>query len=56
VGCGGPELGLLEGPGGSGVTGEGEHGSGALVDLVRDLITGKADVHGAADRLRSWQI
>ncbi|MBC7268112.1 MAG: toxin Doc, partial [Streptomyces sp.] len=29
---------------------------GALVDLVRDLIDGKADVYAAADRLRSWQI
>jgi hypothetical protein len=29
---------------------------GALVDLTRDLISGKTDVYGAADRLRSWQI
>ncbi|CAL9343898.1 hypothetical protein SUDANB6_00327 [Streptomyces sp. enrichment culture] len=29
---------------------------GALVDLVRDLMSGTADVHGAADRLRSWQL
>jgi prophage maintenance system killer protein len=29
---------------------------GALVDLARDLMSGKADVFGAADRLRSWQI
>lgn len=29
---------------------------GALVDLARDLISGKTDVFGAADRLRSWQI
>ncbi|MFH9670875.1 toxin Doc [Streptomyces sp. NPDC017405] len=29
---------------------------GALVDLARDLISGKTDVYGAADRLRSWQI
>ncbi|NUO42004.1 MAG: toxin Doc, partial [Streptomyces sp.] len=26
------------------------------VDLARDLISGKTDVYGAADRLRSWQI
>ncbi|MCG7209101.1 toxin Doc [Streptomyces arenae] len=29
---------------------------GALVDLARDLISGKADVYAAADRLRSWQL
>jgi hypothetical protein len=29
---------------------------GALVDLARDLLDGKTDVYGAADRLRSWQI
>ncbi|MEU4039383.1 toxin Doc [Streptomyces collinus] len=29
---------------------------GALVDLARDLISGKTDVYGAADRLRAWQI
>ncbi|GGV66159.1 MULTISPECIES: toxin Doc [Streptomyces] len=29
---------------------------GALVDLARDLMNGKIDVYGAADRLRSWQI
>jgi hypothetical protein len=29
---------------------------GALVDLARDLLSGKADVFGAADRLRSWRI
>jgi prophage maintenance system killer protein len=29
---------------------------GALVDLARDLLTGDADIYGAADRLRSWQI
>ncbi|GAX49578.1 toxin Doc [Streptomyces olivochromogenes] len=29
---------------------------GALVDPARDLISGKTDVYGAADRLRSWQI
>ncbi|MEU3278995.1 toxin Doc [Streptomyces antibioticus] len=29
---------------------------GALVGLTRDLIDGKTDVYGAADRLRSWQI
>ncbi len=29
---------------------------GALVDLARDLMSGKADVYSAADRLRSWQI
>ncbi|AWW36250.1 toxin Doc [Streptomyces cadmiisoli] len=29
---------------------------GALVDLARDLLDGTTDVHGAADRLRSWQI
>ncbi|MCQ9184885.1 toxin Doc [Streptomyces sp. IBSBF 2953] len=30
--------------------------SGALAGLARDLLDGKTDVHGAADRLRSWQI
>ncbi|MEU0676439.1 toxin Doc [Streptomyces sp. NPDC006172] len=29
---------------------------GTLVHLVRDLIDGRTDVYGAADRLRSWQI
>ncbi|GAA2260157.1 hypothetical protein GCM10010145_32190 [Streptomyces ruber] len=29
---------------------------GALVDLVRDLVSGRTDVYGAAGRLRSWQI
>ncbi|GGS07314.1 hypothetical protein GCM10010269_53030 [Streptomyces humidus] len=29
---------------------------GALVGLARDLLDGKTDVQGAADRLRSWQI
>ncbi|MEU2423377.1 toxin Doc [Streptomyces sp. NPDC007851] len=29
---------------------------GALVALVRDLTSGKADVYAAADRLRSWQL
>ncbi|MFG2651333.1 toxin Doc [Streptomyces sp. NPDC048436] len=29
---------------------------GALVDLARDVLSGKVDVFGAADRLRDWQI
>ncbi|MFF9373565.1 toxin Doc [Streptomyces griseoluteus] len=29
---------------------------GALADLVRDLTDGRADVYGAAERLRSWRI
>ncbi|MFJ5840748.1 toxin Doc [Streptomyces shenzhenensis] len=29
---------------------------GALVDLMRDLMAGKADVYAAADRIRSWQL
>jgi prophage maintenance system killer protein len=29
---------------------------GALVDLSRDLRSGRTDVCGAADRLRSWEI
>ncbi|MBB0245506.1 toxin Doc [Streptomyces alkaliphilus] len=29
---------------------------GALVDLVRDITAGQADVYDAADRLRSWRI
>src|ERR1044072_7819997 len=29
---------------------------GALVDLARGPVSGNADVYGAADRLRSWQI
>ncbi|GGX91135.1 toxin Doc [Streptomyces fructofermentans] len=29
---------------------------GALAELARDLLAGKADVFAAADRLRSWQI
>ncbi|MFJ1967877.1 toxin Doc [Streptomyces sp. NPDC087903] len=29
---------------------------GALADLARDLISGKADVYAAAARLRSWQL
>ncbi|MFD8259064.1 toxin Doc [Streptomyces griseoluteus] len=29
---------------------------GALVDLVRDLTDGRADVYDAAERLRSWRI
>ncbi|WP_330461305.1 toxin Doc [Streptomyces sp. NBC_00820] len=29
---------------------------GALADLARDLMSGGADVYGAAGRLRSWQI
>ncbi|MEW2130890.1 toxin Doc [Streptomyces sp. NPDC005435] len=29
---------------------------GALTGLVRELRSGTADVHGAAGRLRSWQI
>jgi prophage maintenance system killer protein len=29
---------------------------GAPADLARDLISGKTDVYGAAERLSSWQI
>lgn len=29
---------------------------GGLIDLCRDVISGKADVYGAADRIRSWRI
>ncbi|WP_320778342.1 toxin Doc [Streptomyces sp. CRN 30] len=29
---------------------------GALVDLARDLVAGRTDVYGTADRLRSWQV
>jgi len=29
---------------------------GGLVDLVREIITGKTDVFGTADRLRAWRI
>ncbi|WP_030739067.1 hypothetical protein [Streptomyces sp. NRRL F-2890] len=29
---------------------------GALVDLARDIIEGKADIYTAADRLRAWRI
>ncbi|WP_217143462.1 toxin Doc [Streptomyces sp. AC627_RSS907] len=29
---------------------------GALAGLARDLVSGRADVYGAAGRLRSWQV
>ncbi|GAB2891489.1 toxin Doc [Streptomyces mayteni] len=29
---------------------------GALVDLARDILEGRADVYDAADRIRSWRI
>src|SRR5918911_489205 len=29
---------------------------GALIDLVRDILSGKADVYDAAGRIRSWRI
>ncbi|MBV2357196.1 toxin Doc [Streptomyces sp. J2-1] len=29
---------------------------GALVELARDLMSGRTDVHGAAGRLRGWRI
>lgn len=29
---------------------------GALIDLARDITTGRADVYDTADRLRSWRI
>lgn len=29
---------------------------GALVELARDIVEGRADVFAAADRIRSWRI
>jgi hypothetical protein len=29
---------------------------GALIDLVRDILSGRADVYDAANRIRSWRI
>jgi prophage maintenance system killer protein len=29
---------------------------GALVDLTREVLDGRADIYAAADRLRSWRI
>ncbi|MDX6349085.1 MAG: hypothetical protein QOF84_3875, partial [Streptomyces sp.] len=29
---------------------------GVLIDLVREIVSGKTDVFGAADRIRSWRI
>jgi hypothetical protein len=29
---------------------------GVLIELVREIVSGKTDVFGAADRIRSWRI